>query len=82
MKFHIFAFRLSSHGTRASTEMVILFLLSWRRRSVNLYKMDLGEKYNSFGIELLTQSNYKIWRTCMASHVVVETCRKLSVAMT
>ena len=34
--------------------------------------MDLGGKYNSFGIELLTQSNYKISRTCMEFHLVGE----------
>ncbi|XP_070003476.1 uncharacterized protein [Nicotiana sylvestris] len=34
--------------------------------------MDLGGRANGLGIELLNQSNYKVWKTCMESYLVGE----------
>jgi hypothetical protein len=35
-------------------------------------KMDLGGRFNNFGVEVLNYSNYKIWRLCMKSYLVGE----------
>ncbi|XP_009790200.1 uncharacterized protein [Nicotiana sylvestris] len=32
--------------------------------------MDLGGRANRLGMELLNQSNYKVWKTCMESYLV------------
>ncbi|KAK0598697.1 hypothetical protein LWI29_037091 [Acer saccharum] len=34
--------------------------------------MDSGNRFTGFGMELLSQSNYKIWKTCMESYLVGE----------
>ncbi|XP_019261927.1 PREDICTED: uncharacterized protein LOC109239789 [Nicotiana attenuata] len=34
--------------------------------------MDLGGRANRLGMELLNQSNYKVWKTCMESYLVGE----------
>lgn len=34
--------------------------------------MDLGGHVGGLGMEVLNQSNYKIWRTCMESYLVGE----------
>ncbi|KAH7864383.1 hypothetical protein Vadar_028987 [Vaccinium darrowii] len=66
--------RLSLYGIRATRVTVTLFLTPLVKK-VNLVlvsKMDSGGKLNGFGIELLTQSNYKIWKSCMESFLVGE----------
>nr|XP_016459001.1 PREDICTED: uncharacterized protein LOC107782616 [Nicotiana tabacum] len=34
--------------------------------------MDLGDRANGLGMELLNQFNYKVWKTCMESYLVGE----------
>ncbi|XP_060195456.1 uncharacterized protein LOC132624744 [Lycium barbarum] len=34
--------------------------------------MDLSGRVNGLGMEMLNQSNYKVWKTCMESYLVGE----------
>lgn len=42
------------------------------KKKIGVMKMDSVGRFNNFGIELLTQSNYKIWRSCMESYFIGE----------
>ncbi|KAH7845483.1 hypothetical protein Vadar_002790 [Vaccinium darrowii] len=58
-----------------ATRVIVTLFLTPLVKKVNLVlvsKMDSGGKLNGFGIELLTQSNYKIWKSCMESFLVGE----------
>ncbi|PKI76055.1 hypothetical protein CRG98_003605 [Punica granatum] len=39
---------------------------------ISSQRMDMSDRAGGLGIELLNESNYKVWRTCMESYLVGE----------